>query len=65
MSLKMFPLEAPTGVDYNTVRIMTVSPFRDKVKQYTPYILADAINSVALVWLATWERWELLAKGIR
>ena len=65
MSLKMFPLDPPAGVDYNTVKIMKVSSFKDKVIQYSPHILADAINSVALVWLATWERWELLTKGIR
>lgn len=65
MSVQMFPVTAPPGVDYDTVRIMTVPPFKDVVTKYSPYILADAINSVALVWLATWERWELLAKGIR
>lgn len=65
MSLKMFPLKPQAGVDYNTVRIMRVPPLRDDVLQYSPYILADAISSVALVWLATWERWKLLAKGIR
>jgi hypothetical protein len=65
MSLKMFPNPPPAGVDYNTVRIREVSPFKESIVQYSPYILADAINSVALVWLATWERWELLAKGIR
>ena len=65
MSVKMFPLDAPAGVYYDTVRIMRVSPFKDSVIQYPPYILANAINSVALVWLATWERWELLDKGIR
>lgn len=65
MSLKMFPLTPPAGVDYDTVKIREVSPFKESIEQYSPYILADAINSVALVWLATWERWELLAKGIR
>jgi len=65
MSVKMFPLNPPPGVNYNTVRIMKVSPFEESVIRYSPYILADAISSVALVWLATWERWELLAKGIR
>ena len=65
MSLKMFPLNPPPAVDYDTVRIMDVSPFREDVRKYSPYILADAINSVALVWLATWDRWELLAKDIR
>jgi hypothetical protein len=60
MSLKMFPLTPPAGVDYKTVRIMEVSPFKESLELYSPAILADAINSVALVWLATWERWELL-----
>jgi len=65
MSLKMFPMNPPASVDYTTVRIMNVSPFKEYVVQFSPYILADAINSVALLWLATWERWELLEKGIR
>jgi hypothetical protein len=65
MSLKIFPRDPPSGVDYDTVRIMEVSPFKDDVIRYSPYILADAINSVALLWLAAWERWELLAKGVR
>jgi hypothetical protein len=65
MSLEMFPDPAPDAVDYDKVRIMDVSPFKEAVIKYSPEILADAINSVSLLWLATWERWELLAKGIR
>jgi hypothetical protein len=65
MSLEMFPIDPPDGVDYDTVRIMQVSPFKETVIEHSPRILADAINSVALLWLAAWERWELLAKGIR
>jgi len=65
MSILMFPLDPPDNVDYDTVRIMEVSPFKESVIEYSPYILADAINSVALLWLAAWERWELLAKGTR
>jgi hypothetical protein len=65
MSLKMFPTPPPNGTDYDLVKIMKVSPFKENVVKYSPFILADAINSVALVWLATWERWELLKKGIR
>lgn len=65
MSLKLFPPDPPPGVDYNTVRIMKVSPFKENVIECSPYILADAINSIALLWLAAWERWELLAKGVR
>jgi len=64
MSLLMFPLDLP-GVDYNNLKIMKVSPFKERVIEYSPFILADAVNSVALLWLAAWERWELLAKGVR
>jgi hypothetical protein len=65
LSEKMFPLQPPDGVDYDTVRIMEVSPFKEDVIELSPYIFADAINSVALLCLAAWERWELLKKGVR
>ena len=65
LSLKMFPLQPPLNHDYNRVRIMDVSPFKESVLKYSPYILADTINSISIIWLATWERWELLEKGIR
>ena len=65
LSVKMFPLQPPNGVDYETVEIMKVSPFRESVQELSPYIFADAINSVALLGFATWERWELLKKGVR
>ena len=65
MSRLLFPDAQSLGVDYNKVRILDVSPFKEKVIDHSPLILADAINSVALLWLAAWERWELLSKGIR
>ncbi len=57
-SLCMFPLNPPAGIDYQTVKIMKTSPFKESVLAYSPRILADAINSVALIWLAAWERWS-------
>jgi hypothetical protein len=65
MSLLMFPLNPPGGVDYETVRIMETEPFAEKVEKYSPEILADAVNSVSLLWLAAWERWELMKEGVR
>jgi hypothetical protein len=65
MSMLMFPLNPPTGVDYETVRIMETVPFRERVDEYSPQILADAVNSVSLLWLAAWERWELMKEGRR
>jgi hypothetical protein len=63
MSQLMFPPDS--GVDYQKIRIMESPPFRENVEKYSPYILADAVSSVAMLWLAAWERWELLAKGIK
>jgi len=65
MSLLLFSLDPPAGIDYNTVRIMDDPNFEPKVIEYSPDILADAVSSVALLWLAAWERWELLKQGIR
>jgi len=65
MSLLMFPIKPSPSVNYNKVRILKVSPFKESVKEYSPEILADAIISVSLLWLAAWERWELLAKGFK
>jgi hypothetical protein len=63
-SLCMFPQNPPPGVDYNTLKIMESSPFKESVLAFSPKILADAINSVALIWLASWERWKLLTKVV-
>jgi len=65
MSVKLFPIDPPAGVDYDNLRIMEVEPFKDQVTHYSPYMLADAINSVALLWLASWERWGQLEDSER
>jgi hypothetical protein len=61
-SLRMFPDAAPYRSQYASVRIMKEPTLKANVLACTPAILADAVISVAIVWLATWERWELLAK---
>ena len=63
MSQLMFTPDS--GVEYNKIRIMKVPRFKENVEKYSPYILSDAISSVAMLWLASWERWELLAKGVK
>jgi hypothetical protein len=65
VSQQLFPLNPPSGIDYNTVRITKTSPFRESVTELSPKILADAIDSTALLWLAAWERWRLLKKGVQ
>lgn len=58
LSQCLFPLNPPAGVNYDTLKIMKTSPFKESVLAVSPKILADAINSVALIWLAAWERWN-------
>nr|WP_321406501.1 zinc dependent phospholipase C family protein [uncultured Carboxylicivirga sp.] len=60
MSLKLVPLDQPDGIDYDMVRIKDEPMLFDPLERFSPEIIADAINSIALVWLATWERWELI-----
>jgi len=60
MSLKLVPLNQPDGIDYDTVRIKDEPILFDPIESFSPEIIADAINSIALVWLATWERGELI-----
>jgi hypothetical protein len=63
ISLDIFPKNEIDPGD-NAIRIMDTNPFKERIMYYSPYILADAIDSVAIAWLATWERWELLEKGL-
>lgn len=63
MSHKIFP--RTTSFDYDAVRIKKVPELYEEVIKYSPDILADTINSIAIVWLTTWMRWELLKKGIK
>jgi hypothetical protein len=57
---KMIPDPSPAGIDYNNVRIISNNDLFNSLKTFSPMILADAINSIALIWLVTWERWEVL-----
>lgn len=63
LSLRMFPDASPYREKYHTIDIMQDAALRGNVVTFTPAILADAIMSVALIWLATWERWELMNRG--
>lgn len=64
-SITILPLYANDNFYDKSFRIMDVNPYKDLVTDFSAYIISDAIKSVAFVWLATWERWELLEDGIR
>jgi hypothetical protein len=64
MSLLMFPPGLP-GVNYATVRLDENPRLLAAAQNHSPAILADAVDTVALLWLAAWERWERMARGSR
>jgi hypothetical protein len=46
--------------DYKTIKIDQIPVLYNSIIDRSSNILADAIASIAIVWLATWMRWELL-----
>jgi hypothetical protein len=63
ISRKMFPPEIYES-KREALDCATGDDFRRIVYDYMPLIMVDAVNSVALVWLSTWERWELRERMI-
>ncbi len=63
-SMAMLPMDIMDNDAYKTIDIMADTTYSKKVIKFSPYILSDAIKAVAFIWLSTWERWELLLKGI-
>ena len=65
MSLLMYPLQPERGVKHNALKLEEVSPHGEQLARHSSAILADAIMSVALTWLATWERREQRSSEVR
>ncbi|MDP4224062.1 MAG: hypothetical protein Q8868_12195 [Bacteroidota bacterium] len=57
-STQLLPIGGP--YDYKTIKIEQESNLYNNFINRSPNILADAIASIAIVWLSTWMRWELL-----
>lgn len=57
-SVQLLPIGGP--YNYKTLKIQQEPILYNNFIDRSPYILADAITSIAIVWLSTWMRWELL-----
>jgi len=42
---------------------LTDPKYKEKLDQLSVCVLADAINSIALVWLLTWDKYNALKEG--
>jgi hypothetical protein len=51
--------------EYTKVKILKEKKYRKKLREMSPYILADAIDSIALTWVLTWDKYSKLKKEIR
>ncbi len=45
---------------YKKLKILEEKPYFDELARISPHIFADAIDSIALVWLLTWDRYNKL-----
>ncbi|MFA5239068.1 MAG: hypothetical protein WC476_05080 [Phycisphaerae bacterium] len=53
-----------TPKEYNKLKILEQQEYFDKLKEMSPHILADTIDSIALIWLLTWDKYNKLKQDI-
>ncbi|MFH0924411.1 MAG: hypothetical protein V1872_02060, partial [bacterium] len=46
--------------EYNKLKILTDDNYKQKLRDLSVHILADAIDSIAMVWLLTWDKYNKL-----
>lgn len=51
--------------EYKKIKILKDPKYKDKLDQISIHILADAIDSIALVWLLTWDKYKKLKEEIK
>jgi hypothetical protein len=56
ISYNLIPIET-NPVLLNNITALEDSGLMKRIIEYSPSILADAVNSVALLWLVSYERW--------
>lgn len=45
-----------SNVEYAKIRILKDDAYKDKLIEMSEHVIADAIDSIALIWLRTWDR---------
>lgn len=59
-----FVPEMPTA-DYKKIKILKDEKYKDSLRKMSVHVLADAIDSVALVWLLMWDKYNKLKEKIK
>lgn len=56
--------EMPTK-EYKKIKILEDDKYKDKLYELSVHVLADAIDSIALVWLLTWDSYNKLEEKVK
>ncbi|MBW2988874.1 hypothetical protein KY358_01000 [Candidatus Woesearchaeota archaeon] len=51
--------------EYKKIKILKDEKYKEKLRDMSVHILADAIDSIALVWLLTWDKYNKLKEEIK
>jgi hypothetical protein len=63
VSTEFIPLSMPVE-QYNKLKILSDQSYFNGLKEISPYVFADAVDSIALVWLLTWDKYNKLQEDI-
>ncbi|MCK4454248.1 hypothetical protein KAU51_02780 [Candidatus Parcubacteria bacterium] len=64
VSTDFIPEDIKEG-EYKKLKILKNPQYKKKLDKISVYVLADAIDSIALVWLLTWDRYNKLKEEIK
>jgi hypothetical protein len=60
-----FISESISESEYKKIKILEDSKFRNELDKLSVCVLADAVDSIALIWLLTWDKYKTLKEGIK
>ncbi len=53
-----------SAAEYKKIKIMEDEKYKDNLRKMSIHIIADAIDSIAMVWLLTWDKYNKLKEQI-
>jgi hypothetical protein len=59
VSTDFIPENVPPG-EYKKIKILENPKYKEKLDKLSVCVLADAIDSIALIWLLTWDKYKAL-----
>lgn len=62
LDCQFVPLSVPPA-EYKKLKILEEKPYFDELVKMSPHIFADAIDSIAMVWLLTWDKYNKLEEA--